>query len=320
MERIVRISVPNGNLMGWTRNLYDLATVEEAIPFISKQTKNPLRKLQLAFWIRELFLSEEYDKLREAMLSAWMHAPPQEGGWDAYERLCAEHTEEAVLDFLGYLQFPIKCHLSATLLPPPSAVTTVFKPRMGETVPTIPTNWSESQRVVLWRAVRDAWKHRNGDRLYRLLGGLKPSTALAYIPETAAIVEGGDAVQQYRKIGHGLQHVLAAAGLWTLLPMPAEKSVWPRGEGRLFAIPRLIHGHAPPMHAGPEGVLDNSCKWWRHVATEYGISLNKQGHLEFVGGDDAAEKFYAEHFADDIPDEWPAAEREKSHNGLVTTQ
>jgi hypothetical protein len=304
--------------MGWTRNLYDLATVEEAIPFVTKQTKNPLRKLQLAFWVRELFVSEEYDKLREAMVAAWMSvAPPQAGGWEAYVRLCSDPlTEEAVLDFLGYLQFPVKCRLPATLAPP-SAASAVFKPKAGETIPAIPTNWSESHRVVLWRAVRDALKHRNGERLYRLLGGLKPATVLAYLPEIADV---GDIVTQYRKVGHGLQHVMAAAGLWVLEPVLAERAVWPRGEGRLFAIPRPIHACAPPMHAGPEGVVDEACKWWRHAVTEWGISLNNKGHLEFAGGDDAAEKFYAEYFVGDIPDEWSVAEREKSHRGLHVVQ
>lgn len=299
--------------MGWTRNLYDLATVVEAIPFTTRQTKNPLRRLQLAFWVRELLVSEEYDRLREAMLAAWMHAPPQAGGWDACTRLCYEPlTEEAVLEFLGYLQFPVRCLLPATLAPPPS--TAAFKPRAGEQPPAVPTNWSESQRVVLWRAVREAWTRKNGERLWRLLGGLKPATVLAYLPE---ITCSDATVQQYRKVGHGFQHVLAAAGLWAPLPAPAEKAVWPRGEGRLFAIPRPIHAHAPPMHAGPEGILHEGCKWWQRIAGEWDISLNKQGRIEFAGGDDAAEEFYAEYFPNDIPDEWSVQEREKSHCGLV---
>jgi hypothetical protein len=298
--------------MGWTRNLYDLATVEEAIPYVTRQTKNPLRKMQLAFWVRELFVSEEYDKLRETMLTAWMHAPPQIGEQEAYARLCSEPlTEEAVLNFLSYLQFPVMFRLPATLAPPPS---TTFKPKTGEHPPAVPTNWSEPQRGILWRAVRDSWNRKNGERLFRLLGGLKPQTALAYLPEITC----SDAnVQQYRRVGHGLQHVLAAAGLWAPLPAPAKKAVWSRSQGRLFAIPKAIRAHAPPMHAGPEGILHEGCKWWQRIADEWGISLNKHGRIEFVGGDDAAEEFYAEYFASDIPDEWSVQEREKSHCGLV---
>jgi hypothetical protein len=94
---------------------------------------------------------------------------------------------------------------------------------------------------------------------------------------------------------------------------------WPtvRGEGmraaRLFAIPRPIQAKTPPMHGGPEGILDGACGFWKRVCSEYGIG---EGMQFFTGGDDAAEEFYAEFFADDIPDEWSAAEREKSHNGV----
>lgn len=301
--------------MGWTRHLYDLATVEEAILYTVQQFRNPLRKLQLAFWVRELLESEEYDRLREAMLRAYMQAaPPQVGGWEAYGRLLRDPTsEENVLEFLGYLQFPVK----AAMIPlpaPAAAAAAAFKPKEGEVIPASPTNWSESQRGVLWRAVRDAWKRGNGERLYRLLGALKPATALQYAPELQQQQQASaDILRAYREVGAGLQHVLCSAGLLAAAEFAVGAAKWPTRPSsgmraaRLFAIPRPIHARAPPMHAGPEGILDGSCAFWRRVG----------------GGEateEAAEEFYTRYFTDDIPDEWPAAEREKSHRGFVTAQ
>ena len=52
--------------------------------------------------------------------------------------------------------------------------------------------------------------------------------------------------------------------------------------------------------------------WWKAALLRYGVSASLQG-----SDDDATEAFYTECFPKDIPDEWSAEERAKSHGLFV---
>lgn len=63
----------------------------------------------------------------------------------------------------------------------------------------------------------------------------------------------------------------------------------------------------------PVSVLTEGCAWWRRTLQQFGATVEEEtGALTFPT-DDALEEFYAMCFPDDIPDEWSAADQQKSH-------
>ncbi len=63
----------------------------------------------------------------------------------------------------------------------------------------------------------------------------------------------------------------------------------------------------------PVSLLTEGCAWWRRTLQQFGATTEEEtGALTFPT-DDALEEFYAVCFPDDIPDEWSAADQQKSH-------
>lgn len=68
----------------------------------------------------------------------------------------------------------------------------------------------------------------------------------------------------------------------------------------------------------PIPLLLESCSWWRRIATESGI-VEEDGIISFPS-DDALENMHDRYFPDDLPDEWSAADQQKSHGrGVAET-
>lgn len=97
-----------------------------------------------------------------------------------------------------------------------------------------------------------------------------------------------------------------------------------RRAGRRFGIPQMaLHtetsrGQLPSDETNidelrdPVPYLPEGCTYWRTVLQTYpGIKL-KEGAVVFASAS-VKEQFYAAQFPDDIPDEWSAADQEKSH-------
>lgn len=61
----------------------------------------------------------------------------------------------------------------------------------------------------------------------------------------------------------------------------------------------------------PVGLLSEGCKFWKETLQAAGITTTDET-VSFPN-DDVLEKFYAEFFPDDIPDEWSAEDQQKSH-------
>jgi hypothetical protein len=300
-----------------TRNFYDRTSVESAL-MSSVIQKNPLRKQLILFWANELRLSREYEKLFEVLTRAWFQCPPTEGALATWLRLHENPSDgDRILNFLHFLHIPVQS-IADILEPyaPPNINIIAIKPRAGEEVPTVPTDWSESQRVVLWRAVRDAVKNRKGKRLYCLLGSFPASTVVAYLPEILGA--NPHLLRAYKKHRRGLIQILGSLGHWPLEPQPlTSRPEWPKlAEGRLgsrlFCIP--VKYRRIPLDGGGLDIL-TGCKFWQEVLKGTGIDVaasREKGFLVF-DTDEACEKFYEQFFPDDIPDEWPADEKSKSH-------
>lgn len=96
-----------------------------------------------------------------------------------------------------------------------------------------------------------------------------------------------------------------------------------RRAARVHAIPQqALHsdttrGRIPTRYTNvgdvrePVPLLNDGCRWWRAAINRAGIQYDEE--TVAFPDDDALELFYAEHFPDDIPDEWSAADQQKSH-------
>ena len=62
-------------------------------------------------------------------------------------------------------------------------------------------------------------------------------------------------------------------------------------------------------------LLSSACEWWRRTVTANGFVETEENDEVTVQmpEDEDYEAFYDKHFPDDIPDEWPLAEQQKSH-------
>lgn len=96
-----------------------------------------------------------------------------------------------------------------------------------------------------------------------------------------------------------------------------------RRKARVYAIPEAAltpattRGSLPIKYTNiadirePVGLLSEGCKFWQETLQAAGITATDES-VSFPN-DDVLEKFYEEFFPDDIPDEWSAADQQKSH-------
>jgi len=105
---------------------------------------------------------------------------------------------------------------------------------------------------------------------------------------------------------------------WTLW-----NSMLGRRKARQYAIPEIALTPATTRGAlstkytniadirEPIGLLSEGCKFWQEQLNLAGITTTDQ--MVSFPNDDVLEKFYADFFPDDIPDEWSMADQLKSH-------
>ena len=107
---------------------------------------------------------------------------------------------------------------------------------------------------------------------------------------------------------------------------PADWSEWSRLSGRaarLYSIPlealhsQTTRGSMSTKYTNIQDIrepillLPEGCTYWRRVTSEAGFHM-VDDCIE-VPEDEPYEAFYDRHFPDDIPDEWSAADQQKSH-------
>ena len=279
----------------------------------------------MLFWIYELFLSEEWEAIRDVCERAWsMFGYPCSEGVEALRAV--KHDPRSVPALLRFLEY---IYRSAVVMPAPltrapqdamveTATKAAEQPQrqtVTSSLPSIPAEWTMNQRRRLWIAVKEAQRLQRAERLYQLLGAQPRAVAEAY---TGIRFE----------CAGGIQHQ-EGGGVWTAFQTSAPSMKWPAewapGVGtrgaRLFGLPK--HLVAPrPMHPTGLDVLDG-CAFWQRVLMEHGVceeasraATAEASWLVFRGGDDVTEAFYNTYFPTDIPDEWSTAECEKSHGGI----
>lgn len=298
----------------WTRHFYDRDCVADAL-HSALLHKHPLRKQQVLFWTHELVVSEEWDLLFHTLTRAFLHFPPFPSLFDAWKQYSSQiQNEDAILDLLRHLLRPVAC------------LTLSETPVAAATVQTIDP---DRRRKV----VNEAFQKQNANRLFVLLGSLDCSAILQHLPGIATSANPILLSAWKSNGGKGFPVLLKSAGLswWIspdsefLTPSGSGSLSWPKRElgslsARLFRTPRRKH----PMDLSGLGIL-TGCAVWSRILQESGVDIQKSQETgmfvltasvesaEDVEVAEVTEKFYATYFPDDIPDEWTAEERAKSH-------
>lgn len=275
-----------------TRHWYDKAAVGEALAAVAPaSTKDPLRKQKLLFWTYELVLSEEWDYLwgiLERVATRWGNSACLK----ALQLTSRDPT--AILHFLHiFLSLP-----AFAALDPPPADCGLPKGGLPIGLPAKPATWTTHQRATLWWAVQDAAKRRRSLRLLALLGGLSPAVAAVYLD--VAMPSGSKGSEK------GIYHLLEMAGFPATTASTATPQIkWPdlpvgRVAARLFALPRTLAVTTPTKAPLDPTETKAGCAFWRRIWSAATTA-------------EAEEAVWNTYFPDDIPDEWSAAERAKSH-------
>jgi hypothetical protein len=169
-----------------TRHFYPLHGVAEALYQSVGSTKDPLRKTKIAFWFYELYISEEYEFLKDTLDRIWkrygspMYVPSIE-------------TEEAALTSLWSIQ--------------------------NEQLPTL---FPSFDATILQNLVEDAKRNRRGVRLYRLLAGLPTETQSFYL---GATIDGSIGFQhELVRLGYEWYPATQTKGVWPSLSVGRRSS------------------------------------------------------------------------------------------------
>lgn len=259
-----------------TRHFYPREGVGEAL-LLTFAAKDPLRKQKAAFWAYELLLSKEDEYL-----------------WEILGKAVAKYGGSKEEDLLQ--QRKLLPLLTALLIawPQPYGLPLAKPCTIPEGLPEQPTAWSVEQRARLWWATQDAIRHTRPERLLRLLGSQHPSIASQYLQTSKA----------------GWRRMLEAVGCpWN--PRPGTPIQFPKLHvgclsARLFALPKQCLSKTPLHPAGWD--VWEGCRIWKQVLQEAGA-----GEIGTFADVEQEETFYSTYFPDDIPDEWTAQERAKSH-------
>jgi len=195
--------------------------------------------------------------------------------------------------------------------PSPPLLPTVSTTKAVPWAPKSVTNYA-----TLWRAVEDALKHGRVDRaaflasavqtdgdLTTLLASFRINTAYAewlpLVPRERVLVHAFSSLQSAKTV-YPRVLPLRKAGKRTFVVTAAALSTWN------VAMPP-----SSQLMGEPVWVALEACPTIKPIITKCGIRATATGIV--ARDDDALEEFYRTVFPDDIPDEWSAVERAKSH-------
>ena len=183
--------------------------------------------------------------------------------------------------------------------------------------------------ATLWGAVQDALKHGRVERAAFLASAVQTdddlTTLLASFRINAAYAEWLPLVPRERVLFHAFSSLQSVKTVYPRI-LPLRKPLSVGKGGRTFAVTAAAlatwNVAAPPLSqltGEPVWVALEACPTLKPMIIKCGIVGTATGIM--AKDDDALEEFYGAVFPDDIPDEWSAAERAKSHaqQGVVFT-
>ena len=277
---------------------------------------------------RELVLSLEQTLLLNLLQLAWLLSPPSDADAQIAKALEVQDAEAAL--------YALASIAKATSLPQTSFELTIFKPAHDPAAklppPTwtkLPKEWTPQMAGSLWWAVHAAIQKKHIDRAFRL------SQQLLETQDILLLFLESHGVQPYftnllRSVAPQLKHCVLLHAYGSLLEPRGslEASAEVRRaytskrlggrKGRTFYVTAAALNNwnissAPITRLQNEPSLvaeETASNYWTTVWSTEG-SLESE-RLVFKD-DTACEAFYEKHFPDDIPDEWSAEERAKSH-------
>lgn len=272
---------------------------------------------------KELLVSGEQPRLRKLATLAWLCDDPR---YNTAERI-ATYELDTLEPFLKSLLTERRIEPK---FEPPRVPTVPYETHSPCPWRQPPSGWTSAQTNTVWRAVKDAIKHRNIDRATFLTAYLvadhKASianllTALGVKNTLIQLLEATDS----RELAPS---VLALAYASLVYVTSETHKVHPAVEhsldttplmgrgGRLFAISSRACAEwgvpIPPESdlMGAPTLIQRGTPFWLSVLETYKIHFS---HDIQCANEELLEAFYSTYFPDDIPDEWATPERQKSH-------
>ena len=275
---------------------------------------------------KELLVSGERKELVRIATFAWLCDDPlynTANRVNAYMRI-NETLESFLRALLSERTVTIETSSMRRIVPPP------YETPCPSPWTVLPATWTPYQGTTLWRAVKNALKHKH---LYRAMY----LTSYLIAENKAAVTNLITALgvkEPIRDLFEATVHeevalrVLALSYASLINTIRTEDAAHPTVEHVLTAtLPmgragRHIHIHTCTewgVSIRPESdlmgapvLIKDATPFWQNVIDTYGIRF--VGHELQFPNDEMLDAFYATYFPDDIPDEWPTAERQKSHN------
>ena len=329
-----------------TKNLYELDEVVAALQLC-------LRMIwpRAHFWAHELVVSEETDLLHTILRDIWLDygAPADcrlltdlEGSntSDNVSRVMAAIQVTGSLSPLKLFNTAVKGHRPRVT--PASSDPTVLARRAKGSAAFLTATESENMDPdhlkSWWISFDSACRCHWFRDAFWLLQAVQPTLSSEGIWAGIMLVARGLTKEFIRDLKEsGLDQPRAQAAAVATLCYPSTKPVlvprvpyksagWSSLSGRkarLYAIPiealhsQTTRGLLPTKYTNiqdirePIFLLPQGCAYWRRITAAAGFREVDEG-IE-VPEDEAYETFYDRHFPDDIPDEWSAADQQKSH-------
>jgi hypothetical protein len=307
-----------------TLNLYHTDSVAATLLY-GLHTGKPKLAIQTA---KELYVSGEINFLWRILTFAWLLSDPDNlCESDRYMALCEEDCEYFLYSLLSDTSVKIPPLPSIDFLPRPR-----YEKQIHAKWNHIPEGWTEGHVGSLVLAIRDTLQHKQWKRAVFLTAPLLEKhtpfvcelfsffdihplfqtmlETTIYIPLCVQILS-----HAYATCSRDSSENQRVNNAWKML--------WNTSTGRTFtishealAIWHISHKSINEMIGSPIWVAnDDASSVWKNALTKYGVTVKKS---EFLFSDpNKIDEFYSVYFPNDIPDEWPQTEREKSHGATV---
>lgn len=278
--------------MPLTRNLYEMDEVISALQVCLHEGDD-----QALFWLWELVVSKEETAALAAIeeIVMWLGDPQLLNGPNTdWIRLYVSirNTKDSVMNLLSRATQPSK--------------------RFGFAAGLKDALRRKNKVAVAWY-IREAQDIVPEKEIWSALTGVKMNgTSVVYQVAAATIL-----CNRPERPPPALEKAKARWDSWT--------AAIGRRKARAFAIPeRALHagttrGALPAKYTNiadirePVGLLSEGCKFWQEALAAMGITEDEGTNAVCFPDDDVLERFHAKYFPDDIPDEWSAADQQKSH-------
>ena len=290
-----------------TRHLYNIHTVAASMMY-GLQYKNDKLAIQ-AF--KEIFVSGELELLWELLRFAWfLSSPDNPQERNRYDAFCSGDVETFFITLLN----------SGFELPSISSYENVDPPtKEANPSPWSYAGWTAGQAGALYYAVKNALERGSWRRASRLtIPFLKDRSAILALLQLFGVSKEftlSNTSLDSRIVEH------AFASLCSSAQAPIQKSLdlttdntksqrtWSISAEAcaLWLIP------APPiteLKGSPVFIVKEPTVFWKAAIRDFAVTVDENGLR-------ATEEFYNTYFPSDIPDEWSATEREKSHGFTV---